>query len=459
MRNRRGTIYIFVLGASTLAAAAGVTAVILHTKRLEQVRLSTQAQQARGDAQSGLELALAVLSQDPAGTTWRGSSTLSFANKRYFGADASLVSIDFADPTDNDLTDSMYDPVCVTVTAVSDPCEQQYAMTLSPVATPISALDFALTVGGTLSKTGTGDVYTSGLVSVGKAWEADSDAKPDVVGALDIIAMAPRAGTAPVMVFRPGGSKTTTTYSASSTTSSSMSASAGGSASTARSGAAFDPLTAEAVIPNTVDTVAYYQSVGTTINYSSLPSGTLAACVLSPGSNPFGSTSTEGIYLIDCRGSAITVKNCRVQGTLVLLNAGVGSVVSGNVNIEPVAANLPALVVAGDVDFDMVASDLQESVTGVNFNPASSPYDGASDADKTDVYPSWIKGAVFVSGNLRVPGAANTVRGSLIVGGNVSISNNCELRVQYAKPSVPIPGFSTVTGMGLTPGSLQRVVR
>ncbi|HRC63457.1 MAG TPA: hypothetical protein PLX85_09595, partial [Dehalococcoidia bacterium] len=273
---------MFVLGASTLAVAAGMTAVLLHKERLSRVNLTVESQKARADAQSGLEFALAALSADPAGTTWRSSSTLAFANKRYFGADASDITISLADPTDSDLTDSNLDPVVVSVSAVSGQCEQNYEMTLAPAQTPLSCLDFAVTVGGALSKVGTGNIYTSGAVSVGKAWEVDSDAKPSVIDALNTVALAMPVRTSPVTVFRPlaGGKTTTTTMSAQSLTVGDGSTTAGGGTNS-RSGAAYDPETMEAMVPNTSDTIKYYRSIGTTINFSSLSSGAIRDCVLS----------------------------------------------------------------------------------------------------------------------------------------------------------------------------------
>ncbi len=458
MTHRRGSVYIFVLGSCTLAAAAGITAVTLHRQRLERVRLAVQAQGARADAQSALEFALATISQDPAGTTWRSSSTLAFANKRYFGAGASDVSIALADPGDNDLTDSNLDPVTITVAATNGPSEQAYEITLTPALTPLSCLDFAVVVAGTLTKHGTGDIYTSGTVSTGKAWEADSDAKPDAMATFQTVQAIP-ASDAPVMVWRmPGGGGTTTTTTSGASGHTLTETGSGLKTSSQRTGVSYDSGTMEAMIPNSTDTFKHYASIGTVIAYSSLVGGELRNTVLSPSRNPYGVANAQGVYVIDCAGSTITVRDCRVHGTLVILNAGTGSVFRDGVCIEPASQTLPALVVKGDMQFDMISTDFSESSLGVNFNPAGAPYDGVTDSDTTDGYPSWIKGLTYISGNMSVASGSTTIRGVVAVGGNLTLAANTQLRVRYAKPDQAIPGFARITGMGLSTGTLKRVV-
>ncbi|HEX2838429.1 MAG TPA: hypothetical protein VHN77_09910 [Phycisphaerales bacterium] len=460
MKHRNGSVYIFVLGSCTLAAAAGITAVTLHRQRLERVRLSVQAQAARADAQSALEFATAVIGQDPAGTTWRSSSTLAFADKRYFGPGASDISIALTDPGDNDLTDSNLDPIIITVAAANGPCEQAYEMTLTPGLTPLSCLNFAVVVAGTLTKSGTADVYTSGTVSTGKAWEVDSDTKPDALATFQTAQVAPADTGAPVMVWRMAGGGTTTTLTTTTSGTSGLTLTETGSDSKAsgqRTGVTFDAATMEAMIPNATDSFKHYASIGTTIAYSSL-GGELRNTVLSPNRNPYGATNAQGVYVIDCGGGAITIRDCRVHGTLVILNAGSGSVIRDGVCIEPTSEALPALMVQGSVQFDMVSTDIAESSLAVNLNPATAPYAGVSDSDTSDVYPSWIKGLTYVSGSMTVNSGSTTIRGMLAVRGNLTLAANTQLRVRYAKPSQPVPGFARITGMSLTPGSLKRVV-
>jgi hypothetical protein len=471
MRTRNGSIYIFVLGASALAAAAGVTAVVLHSQRLARVRLTAQAQKAQADAQSALEFALAVLSQDPAGTTWRSSSTLAFANKRYFGTDACDISIDITDPGDNDLTDSVYDPVHVVVSAIADPCEQQFEFTLTPATTPMSCLDYALVVEGNC--TGASSVATSGAISIGQAWESDSDARPSAVDAFSATAMVAPLPTAPVMVWRMagggnggggGGNKTTTTTTADAITTDGSSDSDASSSTTqsggdtARTGEPYNPATVEAVIPNATDTFRHYVSIGTPIPFASIPGATMEKIVLSPATNPYGATNAQGVYVIDCGGNSLTIRNCRIAGTLVLLNSGNKTEFTGSVCIEPTSDALPALLVQGVMNFDQTSDDLSETDVDVNFNPSGNAYDGTADSDNVDSYPSWINGLVYVDGEANLNTGKATIRGSMVVTDWFWASNNAELRIIHDPPDASIPGFAQITGMALAPGSLQRVV-
>lgn len=180
MTRRNGSVYIFVLGSCTLAAAAGITAVTLHRQRLEPVRLAVQAQGARGRASPPSSSRSPPSARTPRAPHGVSSSSLVFANKRYFGTSASDVSIALADPGDNDLTDSNLNPVTITVAAANGPCEQAYEMTLAPALTPLSCMDFAVVV-GTLTKKGSGDIYTSSSVDrqgVGKLTRTRSPMPP-----------------------------------------------------------------------------------------------------------------------------------------------------------------------------------------------------------------------------------------------------------------------------------------
>lgn len=119
---------------------------------------------------------------------------------------------------------------------------------------------------------------------------------------------------------------------------------------------------------------------------------------------------------------------------------------------------MPAVLVSGDMMFNVEPLDLSEDTIALNLNPAGTPYGGTSDADTADVYPSWIGGPVYVSGNATIQNDATTVKGMVVVAGNLTIEDKASVRVLYAKPSQPVPGFARITGMNLSSGSLKRVV-
>ncbi len=96
----------------------------------------------------------------------------------------------------------------------------------------------------------------------------------------------------------------------------------------------------------------YYLANGTAISIQSLPKtglvllGTdareLSKTVISPNSNPFGATNPEGVYIIDCAGQTLKIRNCRIVGTIVLLNCGSDSEIGDNdINWEPAVPNFP----------------------------------------------------------------------------------------------------------------------
>ena len=200
----------------------------------------------------------------------------------------------------------------------------------------------------------------------------------------------------------------------------------------------------------------------TTIPFSSLPSGIMQRCVLSPGNNPFGATSTTGTYAIDCGGSTITIRDVRIIGTLIVLNAGSGSSITGSVNWQPAVANQPALLwVGGNLSINLGTGGLDERPTGsnTNFNPASTPYRGTSDADLSDTYPNSIRGIVYTSGSLTVSGTLN-LQGVLIAAGAATISGGAEVSITGNPPITTSPsvGFRTGPTMTVVPGSWAQVV-
>jgi len=198
-----------------------------------------------------------------------------------------------------------------------------------------------------------------------------------------------------------------------------------------------------------------------TIPYSSLSGGVMRRCVLSPGNNPFGATSTTGTYAIDCGGNNITIRDVRIVGTLIILNAGSGSSITGAVNWQPAVANQPALLwVRGNLLINLGSGALDEQSSGnPNFNPASTPYRGTSDADLADTYPNTIRGIVYTSGSLTVSGTLN-LQGVLIAAGAATISASADVTITGNPPITTSPSLGFLTGptMTVVPGSWARVV-
>jgi len=211
------------------------------------------------------------------------------------------------------------------------------------------------------------------------------------------------------------------------------------------------------------DVFDYYINMGTHIDYNSLPSGSgyrrLGEVLLGPQSNPFGNPNPEGIYVIDCRGGEIRVEDLRVVGTLVLLNLDPNSRIAMEVHFEPAVPNYPSLLVKGSIQLRNDATNpLDEAVEDVNFNPPGTPYQGDEDEDESDVYPNLIKGLVYVSGelNLYPDWAPSTIDGVVVCG---TIAANSALNLTYRSTFLdyPPPGFAAGSKLEIAPGSWKRV--
>ncbi len=207
----------------------------------------------------------------------------------------------------------------------------------------------------------------------------------------------------------------------------------------------------------------YYQTRGTSIAVTALPlSGgarVLEQTVLSPASNVYGSRNAGGIYIIDCQALTVHIRDCRIAGTLLLLNAGAGSSVSDSVVWEPILPGFPALLVSGSLTLNLSNAVLNETTLNTNFNPTGTPYLGESDNDTVDIYPTGISGGVYVSGNLTVaPTAVSTMTtGTVIVGGVTAMQSSAVFSYDATSSTYPPPGFASGNPMKPMPGSLQRV--
>jgi hypothetical protein len=241
---------------------------------------------------------------------------------------------------------------------------------------------------------------------------------------------------------------------------------------TAIVGTGFQGTTTVGVTPRTMPdgtVFDYYTSNGTVIDVSNLGSpANLQNVVVSPASNPYGAqTNSQGIYVIDCKGQPMTISQCRIVGTLVLLNAGASSSVQGNVNFAPALANYPCLLVQGSmaIQFDSTTPLRESQNPPTNFNPPGSnppatatPYPwGSSNYNNSmgDSYPSTMAGLVYVSGNVTTANAPAI--NVLVVGGALGVTNQLSLNYDPFYFNYPPPGFCTIP-MVVSPGSWQQAV-
>lgn len=224
-------------------------------------------------------------------------------------------------------------------------------------------------------------------------------------------------------------------------------------------------------LPDPESVFDYYVTEGTLIPNGPLDDGLggleLENVLLSPFSNPYGAANSDGIYVIDADGKSLDIRNVRIVGTLVVLNGASGLAgqtdIRELVNIEPAYSNYPSLMIDGDVEIEISDLDMSESSLLANLNPSGTPYQGDTDTDQADAYPSRIAGVVYVSGNLNFDGGnhsdAARFNGVLICTGNLSLDRDAQVSIDLdtAPGANPPPGFG-VSGSGqISPGSWTRV--
>ena len=196
---------------------------------------------------------------------------------------------------------------------------------------------------------------------------------------------------------------------------------------------------------------------------SQIVTATIEKVVLSPSSNPYGLTNSNGIYVIDCGGEELLVRNVRIVGTLVVLNADPLTVTDSihwapaKTDWKPGNYNLPALVVSGDLRLHITDDELDESNLSTNFNPSGTPYMGSTDNRTNDDYPSRIHGLIYCTGTVEFDQHV-TVHGVVVAGGNVGIQGTLELQYSpsYMEYNAP-PGFADAVKPVIVRGSVKKV--
>ena len=405
---RRAGVYVIVLVVVAVVVAIVLMGGLVDRTLRRTGRINTDALVARNLATSGLNLGMEMVRA----SNWRSTRAANgtWLTGAAFGAGS--VDLRATDPIDGNFNSNTTDPIVLTATGRAGDARQMLRLALQADFEPMSCATGALHCGGALTFSSGSRVVAAGTVSTN----------------LSIVATT-------ATVNAPAEAATTitgTTFASTQT-----------------------PLAGTRTIP---DATVINNFPATTILYSSLPSGRLEQCVLSPGSNPFGAVSPTGTYLIDCGGSNLNIRNLRIVGTLIIRNAGSTSSISGMVNWEPAVPNQPALLwVGGNLFINLTDGRLTEG--SANLNPASTPYRGVSDIDTSDTYPNIIRGIVYTSGNLAIAGTV-TLQGVLIALGSASFSSTAVLTVT-SDPVIstdPPLGFRTGPTMIVVPGSWAQVV-
>ncbi len=415
---RRGSIYIMVLGTSTAMTVIGLSALLAVRIERRGAEGTADLSKARFHARSAIEMGLFQIGSD---LDWRTNQT----NGNWYvdkPISTGTFTLEGVDPNDGDLGNNDTDPLVFTGIGTRGDALYSLQVTLTAEVRPLSCLEVALHANNDLL------IMVSSFITSDQTISANNivDVATSAIANADVEAVNGITG--------PG------TINGTSTTG----------------------ITPRAMPDSTVFDFYLDPANATAIDINAIPSPggtpTISDVVISPISNPYGaSLSPNGVYVINCAGQDIYIQNCRIVGTLVLLNPGSISDVLFAVNWEPAVINYPALLVSGDMRISLNNAPLSETTLAVNFNPPGTPYEGVQDTNTTQSYPSVLKGLIYVSGDLTT--TVNPVfDGAVVVGGAVNVSNALDLTYQPTFLNNPPPGFTAAPRMVVTPDSWRQVV-
>ncbi len=188
-----------------------------------------------------------------------------------------------------------------------------------------------------------------------------------------------------------------------------------------------------------------------------IPAGAdLHRLALGPGTNPFGTPNADGVYVIDAPHSNVTIRDARIYGTLVVRCNRL--TLRNAVLMHPFREDLPVLVVDGDVLVQTPRGHgaLREQRGRTNFNPPGMPYEGTSDADASDSYPSELRGLIHVLGNMELK-LNPLVRGAILCEGELTCKGTPEIHLDPALARKPPLGYTSPTA-AIQPGPVRQVV-
>lgn len=380
---RRGSAYVLVLGVVAIATAAGVLGVQLRGMQVDAALTMSGQAEASDLARSALEIALARIEAD---SDWRETYDGSAVLPATVLGDATVLAT--IAPVSGHLRDG---PATLTARARLPGSVQEASVVLDDVQLVMNSLSASLVAGN--------------LLTVDRA----------TVNA-----------TQPIRGQWTAGSFATINPPAEATTSNTGFTYVGGR-TVGIAPQLPDPIIIETCSDKAKDVFK---------NSPKDKDGFL----LGPSTNTIGNQqSNEGVYILDCEDTELELSNFRLLGTLILVNNTRGVTFSGAVRMDPTAPNMPVLLSDGRVTIN-IAGDLSEDDEKENFNPNKVPWQGVTDKDEDDTYPSAINGLVYVDGGVTIlndrtlggPVIASDwlwVGPSTILGSSkVTITDNADLR-------------------------------
>jgi len=192
-----------------------------------------------------------------------------------------------------------------------------------------------------------------------------------------------------------------------------------------------------------------YVSLATTIS----PAGsTIEKFALGPAANPWGAANADGVYYVNTNGGNLTIKGCRIWGTLIVRTNGGTVTIDQAVLMENFRSDYPVLIVDGNLIVKTDNTQLAEADWSANFNPTGCPYQGNDDTDQADPYPNEIVGLVHVTGSFETQ-QTPMIRGVVVCEGDALFSgSNTTIESDTSIYENPPEGYSNWI-MQIAPGS------
>jgi cytoskeletal protein CcmA (bactofilin family) len=402
-----GSIYLYVLASSLLVTILGLGAMAAVRLQMRSERLTRDSAAARAYAASAVEIGLRQVTQN---ANWRTAWT----NGTWLGANTigtGQFTLQGTDPVNGVLNDSPYDPLLLTGSGTQGNACHNAQVRLVPVIKPLDALSMCLQASGQIQLAGNKQITAVGAPIA-------TNGQLDNGGTID--------GSVQAQSVNHAGTIT---------------------------GTLTVPGTSRSMPDSTVFTK--YSSKATSVPYAS----TIQNAVLGPGCNTLGVTDPNGFYVINTSGRDITIQNCRIYGTLIILATGHNVTVNDAIFMQNYRSDAPVLMVQGNLalKYNSIGGTLSESACNTNFSPIGAPYNGGTDSDKTDQYPDEIDGLVHVKGSLQLQGTARIV-GVVICEGTVSGTATNTLVYNPSLFANPPKWYTYVSGMTIAPGSWQQIV-
>ncbi len=403
---RRGSAYVMMLACAVIVTAITLGGIALNKAQRDVYQAQDEIRRARQAAASGLEASTQILM--PAIDARRSFDDPDGLPKQIDNVD---LAYDIIDASDGDLTDDITQAIDVTVEARVGSARQMITGRMTPRLTPIGMAKYGLAATAAVKLTNTSVDAVAGIYSGSGVAASGSNVSAPVYSA---------------------GNITGSTYLS----------------TTGR-------VTAASTIDLTDPTELF--AAATRISYNAIPGGNIDKAVLSPTINPYGaSTNPRGIYLIDCGGERLRVRNSRIIGTLIVLNPKSDSKWEDSVNISTYDSRLPAVVWVGPLEWATKSTDLSEASLKVSLNPPGAPYLSQSDTDQLDSLPSLITGTIVVVGDLTVGGSLS-VDGRVLVVGNVE-AKGATIRVREDPDGIVPDCLHEADGFELLTGHVRREV-